>query len=92
VKIRHYGLFAAGNATSALERTRLLLPPGTPVEVALPYSSGALDWLTHLRQLTGIDLSRCPLCSQGTMIRQPLNPLRDRPYADRGPPPLGRGA
>jgi hypothetical protein len=92
VKIRHYGLLAAGNATTQLESARAMFPSGTPVEMPPPGGSGALDWLTHLLQLTGVDLTRCPQCSQGRMIRQPLGPFRCRPRADRGPPRLGGGA
>ena len=92
VKIRHYGLLAAGNATTQLERARTLLRPGASSEIPAPCGSGALDWLTHLLQLTGVDLRLCPQCSLGQMIRQPLSPLRCRPRADRGPPRLGRTA
>jgi hypothetical protein len=89
VKIRHYGLLAAGNATTQLERARTLLQPGASPEMPAPRGSGALDWLTHLLQLTGVDLTLCPQCSQGRMIRQPLRPLPCRPRGDRGPPRLG---
>jgi hypothetical protein len=92
VKIRHYSLLAAGNATTQLERARTLLQPGTPVETPVPCGSGAPDWLTHLLQLTGVDLTLCPQCSQGRMIRAPLGPVRCRPQTDRGPPGLGRAA
>jgi hypothetical protein len=92
VKIRHYGLLAAGNATTQLERARTLLQPGAPAEMPAPPGSGALDWLTHLRQLTAVDLTLCPQCSQGRMIRQPLGPVRCRPQTDRGPPGLERAA
>ena len=55
VKIRHYGLLAAGNATTQLERApmppteppqRTLLQPGMSVETPVPRGSGALDWPT----------------------------------------------
>jgi Putative transposase/Transposase zinc-binding domain len=92
VKIRHYGLLAAGNATTQLERARTLLQPGMLVEQPVPRAAGALDWPTHLLQLTGVDLTLCPRCSQGRMIRHPLSPVRCRPQTDRGPPRLGRAA
>jgi hypothetical protein len=92
VKIRHYGLLAAGNATTQLERARTLLPPGMSVATPVPRGSGALDWLTHLLQLTGVDLTLCPRCSQGRMIRHPLSPVRCRPQTNRGPPRPGRAA
>jgi len=89
VKIRHYGLLAAGNATTQLDRARMLLEPGTPVADVPTGSSGALDWPTHLLQLTGVDLTLCPRCSQGRMIRQALRPVACCPQRDRGPPALG---
>jgi Putative transposase len=92
VKIRHYGLLAGGNVTTQLECARTLLQPGAPAEMPVPRGSGAFDWLTHLLQLTGVDLRLCPQCSQGRMIREPLYPVRRRPQADRGPPRLGGAA
>jgi hypothetical protein len=92
VKIRHYGLLAAGNATTQLDRARVLLEPGAPVEKRAARGSGALDWLAHLLELTGVDLTQCPQCALGRMIRQPLRPLRCRPRPDRGPPARGRAA
>lgn len=92
VKIRHYGLLAAANATTQLERARALLQPGTSVDAPVPCGSGAFDWLEHLLQLTGVDLTICPQCSQGRMVRQPLSSSRWRPQTDRGPPGRGRAA
>jgi hypothetical protein len=90
VKIRHYGLPATGNAPTQLERARALLEPGTIVATPVPRGAGALDWLDHLQQLTGIDLTLCPHCSQGRMVRQLLGV--GRPPADRGPPDRGHAA
>jgi hypothetical protein len=92
VKIRHYGLLAAGKATSKLDRARLLFKPGEPIQNAPADGLGAFDWLAHLRQLTGVDLTLCPRCAQGRMIHQPLSPSRYCPQTDRGPPDLGRAA
>lgn len=92
VKIRHYGLLAGGNATTQLDRARAFLEPGSPVEMHAAHGSGALDWLTHLLELTGVDLTRCPVCSQGRMIRHSLGPVGRRPQSDRGPPRQRRAA
>jgi hypothetical protein len=75
VKIRHYGLMAAGNATTRLEVARALLraedpPPGEP-PAAAP-ANPAADWRERLLRLTGIDLTLCPRCKAGRMIRRPL--------------------
>jgi hypothetical protein len=32
-----------------------------------------LDWQKRLLGLVGIDVTRCPRCGQGRMIRQPLD-------------------
>jgi predicted nucleic acid-binding Zn ribbon protein len=75
VKIRHYGLMAAGNATGRLEVARQRLtsdaPPATAGTVA-PTAPAAIDWRERLRELTGIDLSICPRCKTGRMIRRAL--------------------
>jgi hypothetical protein len=73
VKIRHYGLLASSHATTTLERARSLL-------VAEPLSQqptsttkrDPMAWRAVFKELTGIDLSRCPRCHQGTMIRHRL--------------------
>jgi len=70
VKIRHFGLMAASNATTRLEVARRLLKPTQPPASAVP-----LDWRQLLQQLTGIDLFRCPVCGQRTMTRLPLPKL-----------------
>lgn len=86
VKIRHYGLLAAGNATTRLERARELLQSTASPDHAVPNGVGALDWRTRLLQLTGIDLTQCPRCPHGRMIRHPLSPTRSPHRTDRGPP------
>ena len=75
VKIRHYGLFASSNVKTKLETAkRILEPPPTDDQVRKedeapePY-----DWREHLRQLTGIDPSVCPICGKGPMFRIPLD-------------------
>ena len=86
VKIRHYGLMAAANATTRLEVARQILRPSGVViphalavlllavlvlsEIARPLRP--IDWQQRLELLTGVDLSRCPICGLGTMARRPL--------------------
>ena len=86
VKIRHYGLLASGNATTKLEVARRLLEamqPGLCVAIGLvaavllaAKSQAVLelpdDWRALLEQLTGIDVSRCPSCGQGSLRSHPL--------------------
>jgi hypothetical protein len=88
VKIRHFGLLAACNATTKLEVARVLLggdrkvefDAGTPVTEApapapQPESdTGQIsdDWKSLLHQLTGEDLRICPRCKEGRMIPLPL--------------------
>jgi len=58
VKIRHYGLLAASNVRTLLERARALLQP-TPPQNPEPT---ATTWLEILLALTGRDVRRCVLC------------------------------
>jgi len=85
VKIRHYGLMASANATTKLEVARRLLEaerPEIPLAIAAfaavllathpPAHTPLEDWRARLKRLTGIDLSRCPVCAVGTMVCTPL--------------------
>lgn len=82
VKIRHYGLWAAGNVTTRLAVARQVLgaeplvPPSPPVptdreplETDLEY----LDWQVRLLRLVGVDVTRCPHCGKGRMFPHPLD-------------------
>jgi len=71
VKIRHYGLLAAGNVNTRLERAHEILGRAAAAPVIEPK-----DWLEHLRLLTGFDLLRCPRCQTGRMQVMGL-PRRD---------------
>jgi len=68
VKIRHYGLFAAGNISTRLETARRLLQahdaaPEIAREDAAPTVSDVPgDAREHMRALTGIDITLCPHC------------------------------
>jgi hypothetical protein len=77
VKIRHYGLMAPRHATTTLERARRLLdrspqrsqPDWPPAAAPAP----DLHWRELLRELTGIDLRRCPACGAMAVVRRPLD-------------------
>jgi len=63
MRIRHFGFLANRSKGQALAHCRKLLD----LDPALPQSPilSAKDWL---RKLTGVDLSRCPCCHEGTMM------------------------
>ncbi len=88
VKIRHFGLLAAGNVHSKLETARRLLEPEppalSPLVIALlalfaalqpPSPPPMMGWRERLLLLTGFDPLRCPVCG-GIRIRLPLHPPR----------------
>jgi hypothetical protein len=93
VKIRHFGLLAAGNVNTRLKHAATLLPAnanasadgqndGDDDDDALP-SVGAVDpnlsWPELLFALTGKDVLLCPRCQQRTIVRQLLPPTRAPP-------------
>jgi hypothetical protein len=83
VKIRHYGLLAAGNVNTKLAAARQLLNSGdTPP--AAPAPRPPSDFREVLLALTGIDLRRCTRCG-GSICRHPLSILDARPALT--PPP-----
>jgi hypothetical protein len=82
VKIRHYGLLAAGNVNTRLAAARHLLEgrrhlrPPTLLALALFVAlwrppTETLGWRERLLLLTGLDPLRCPHCG-ATMQRLPL--------------------
>ena len=75
VKIRHSGLFAPHQVSTALPIAHQLLathPPTADPRAASP-------WATLLHRLTGIDLSRCPRCEHAPLDRRVLIPSAPRP-------------
>ena len=78
VKIRHYGLMAPGNVKTKLEQARALLSlkaPGAlkePQAQELDTPSATQTWQERLRALTGVDLTICPNCGQGRLLRRRL--------------------
>ena len=77
VKIRHSGLFAARQVSTALPIAQRLLAGRPPTE----HPGTLATWTALLQRLTGIDLTRCPRCEQSTLDRRVLSP-----YAGRPPP------
>ena len=75
VKIRHYGLMAPCNARTKLEQARALLilqkPPHHKETKDQKHDtpSETKTWQEMLRVLTGLDLTVCPNCGQGRIIR-----------------------
>jgi len=78
VKIRHYGLMAPANARTKLEQARALFGLQAPEATAAPPGlelgtpSDTNTWQDMLRALTGVDLTLCPNCGQGRIIRTKL--------------------
>jgi hypothetical protein len=77
VKIRHYGLHAASNATTRLESARQRLAP-TVGHVEQVVRVEARDWCELLLQLTGVDVRLCPACHQLAVIHVDLPAARSR--------------
>jgi hypothetical protein len=78
VKMRHYGLFAAGNVSTRLETARRLLQArGAALETArqeptptvCPIADGVRE---HMRALTGADIALCPRCQAAPLHRLAL--------------------
>ncbi len=69
VKIRHYGLLAAGNVQTKLVVARRLLTAAEPPPAN--ETRAPTDFREVLLALTGVDLHRCPRCG-GNMTRHPL--------------------
>jgi hypothetical protein len=63
MRIRHFGFLANRSKRQALARCRKLfdLDPAVP-------QSPILSAKDLLLKLTGVDLSRCPCCHEGTMM------------------------
>jgi hypothetical protein len=84
VKIRHFGLLAAGNVNTKLAAASAALAQRQeePAPLRASYAIAALDWRALFQRLTGIDLEVCPDCG-GSMIAEPL---LEAPGQARAPP------
>jgi len=75
VKIRHFGLLAPCNAKTKLEKARTLISQqqtlleGEPAPHNLDISTTTKTWQEMIHDLTGIDLTTCPQCGKGRLIR-----------------------
>jgi len=78
VKIRHFGLMAPCNAKTKLEKARIIIrlqeprAPDEPNGHTLDTPSKNKTWQEMLQALTGLDLTTCPNCGQGRIIRSKL--------------------
>jgi hypothetical protein len=86
VKVRHFGLYAAGNVKSKLAAARAAIENRAATVQAISPSPSppapAPDWRDFFRQLTGIDLGACPHCG----ARLSSEPLASAAHASRAPP------
>ena len=78
VKIRHYGLHAACNATTRLELARQRLTPGGATESRPEQPPPAEDWRPLMLRLSGVDVRVCPACRLHTLERCALAAPRGR--------------
>jgi hypothetical protein len=81
VKIRHFGLMAAGNVNTKLGQARHVLESSDVDEECAEPSTleeAKPDWREKLLELTGIDITLCPACKTGQMIRVSLGEPRCR--------------
>jgi len=87
VKIRHYGLMAAGNVHRRWKTARALLDalnPSRPANTG-PQDKPAhepKDWRSSLLELTGTDMRRCPACGKLAVVRRPLPDSRAPPLLE----------
>jgi hypothetical protein len=86
VKVRHFGLYAAGNVNSKLAAARAAVEnQAATVQAQSPSPlppAPAPHWRDLFRQLTGIDLGECPHCG----ARLSSEPLASAAHASRAPP------
>ncbi len=94
VKIRHHGLFAAGNVPTKLALARARLAATSPAPPDPPPADAApRDFRELLLALTGVDLRHCARCGALALVRVPLEPptvlgATTRPSsASTSPPP-----
>ena len=70
IKIRHFGLLGNRNRKEKVALCRKLQGVVPPAKDKL--SEEKMEWRERFKILSGIDLSVCPICKQGTMIEKPL--------------------
>jgi hypothetical protein len=72
-RLRHVGFLANRCKARALRQCRSLL--GQPIDPPPREKPSAVEWM---RQRTGIDLTQCPQCGHGPLMRNPLQALTVR--------------
>jgi hypothetical protein len=83
VKIRHYGLFAPPNLGTKLVVAHNALGNDDDRAQTTNVDARAIDeqdFKKDVIALTGIDLTRCPRCGDGTMVARPLEVSRPPPH------------
>ncbi len=78
VKIRHFGLMAPCNAKTKLESARTLIINQGPAPGEVPpertdISKESKTWQEMMEDLTGINLTLCPQCGKGRLVRFKLS-------------------
>ena len=74
VKIRHYGLLANRRRKDNIALCRELLGS---CETETKGKDTPLTWQEHLLKISGVDITKCPVCKKGTMVMvEVLHPLR----------------
>lgn len=86
-RMRHYGFLSNRVKEQQLPRCRTLLGQAEAPEATLPLAAAAL-----LLRLTGQDVTRCPQCAQGRMVRVELLPKEQRSPAERETPPAANSS
>jgi len=81
-RMRHYGFLSNRVKEQQLPRCRTLLGQAEAPAVAVPPTATAL-----LLRLTGQDVTRCPQCGQGSMVRVERLPKEPRLEVTCGAPP-----
>lgn len=82
VKIRHYGLMASANVNTRLVQARILLEQSQQQPVDTKDLSP--DWQEAYLELTGFNLSVCPICGSVRLIR--VFQAKVKPIGARAPP------
>jgi hypothetical protein len=77
VRIRHFGLCAGANVNGKLETARRLAQPTVEAPIPKgpdPASDPLPPWWERYSEKTGIDLTACPSCGAGRMVRLHILP------------------
>ena len=88
VRVRHYGLVANGAKRKLIASCRRLLGVDQPDEPAAGDSTVAAEtWQELFQRLTGRDVTLCPKCQTGHLVRKESGSAISPPST---PPAVGR--